>query len=166
MQRSGDYFSFNAEKFLVDVIYLNNQEIGLYITLLSNQWINGKIKIDSFKELFGVEFKEISIGLIDKLTVKEGFVFCEELEGNRHGNWKGGITPENQKHRGSRKYIKWRLDVFKRDNYTCMICGSSGVELNAHHINKFSTHPHLRTELSNGLTLCVPCHKKEHKNGK
>ena len=54
----------------------------------------------------------------------------------------------------------WREAVFKRDNYTCQGCGEKGVYLNADHIKPFAYFPELRFELSNGRTLCVPCHKK------
>lgn len=64
----------------------------------------------------------------------------------------------------SLEYKLWRKAVFKRDNYTCIWCGIKGSEpkgfLNADHIKPFSLYPELRFELSNGRTLCVPCHKK------
>lgn len=62
----------------------------------------------------------------------------------------------------SARYRTWRKAVFERDDYTCQGegCGSRGGELNADHIKPFSTHPELRFKVSNGRTLCVPCHKK------
>jgi HNH endonuclease len=56
-------------------------------------------------------------------------------------------------------YIAWRRAVFERDNYTCVFCGIRGVELQADHIKPYSLYPDLRVELSNGRTLCKPCHK-------
>lgn len=73
--------------------------------------------------------------------------------------WKGGITPEIRKIRNSRKYQEWRKAVFERDNYTCTICRVRGGVLNADHIKGFAYNVELRFELSNGRTLCVPCHK-------
>lgn len=57
------------------------------------------------------------------------------------------------------EYRDWRKTVFARDDYTCLWCGKRGVELNADHIKPFALYPELRLEISNGRTLCVPCHE-------
>ena len=79
--------------------------------------------------------------------------------GIEHPNWKGGITPINQKIRASFEYKLWRKSVFKRDNWTCLVCGQVGGELNAHHIKSFKDYPVLRFEISNGITMCRKCHQ-------
>jgi len=56
--------------------------------------------------------------------------------------------------------MKWRRQVFERDNYTCKECGQRGRQLNAHHIFSYKYFPELRFELDNGITLCVLCHSK------
>jgi len=83
-----------------------------------------------------------------------------EQIGSKNKNWKGGITPINAVIRTSAEYANWRTEIFKRDNYTCQECGSSGVELNADHIKPFAYFPELRLRMDNGRTLCVSCHKK------
>lgn len=80
--------------------------------------------------------------------------------GPKNSFWKGGITPIGIKIRGSDEYKNWRTAVFNRDNFTCQDCGVRGCKLQAHHIKSFSAFPELRFEISNGQTLCVPCHKK------
>ncbi len=85
------------------------------------------------------------------LSIKNG--------GSNHYNWQGGITPINLKIRRSLDYRIWRLEVFKRDNYTCQFCGTRGGDLHADHIKPFAYFPKLRFELSNGRTLCVNCHR-------
>lgn len=56
-------------------------------------------------------------------------------------------------------YKSWRFSVFKRDRYCCALCFRKGIELNAHHIVKYATAPHLRHVTSNGITLCKDCHE-------
>jgi rubrerythrin len=81
-------------------------------------------------------------------------------KGEKNVNWKGGVTPLNEKIRKSPTYKEWRKAVFERDNYTCQMCGKKGGKLHAHHIRLFSEYPELRFEVNNGLTLCKnPCHK-------
>ena len=80
------------------------------------------------------------------------------IRGSNNHRWKGGITPEMEKIRHSLKYKLWRKSVFERDNFTCQFCGKHGGYLHADHIKPFSLFPSLRFKLSNGRTLCVPCH--------
>lgn len=87
------------------------------------------------------------------------------IQGEKHPNWKGGVTPLNKKIRASKEYKIWREAVFTRDNYTCIWCGNrSGtgkkVILNADHIKPFCLFPELRLAIDNGRTLCIGCHRK------
>ncbi|MBU0958775.1 MAG: HNH endonuclease [Nanoarchaeota archaeon] len=84
------------------------------------------------------------------------------IKGEKHWNWKGGITPENHGIRDSLQIRKWRKKVFERDNYICQICGKRGYCLHAHHIKSFVNFPELRFVLDNGQTLCKECHLTIH----
>ena len=84
----------------------------------------------------------------------------EKLDGENHWNWKGGISPINERIRKTLEYKLWRISVFERDNYTCIWCGQIGGTLNADHIKPFSLFPELRFAIDNGRTLCVFCHRK------
>lgn len=86
------------------------------------------------------------------------------LAGEKHYNWKGGITKENNKIHGSAEWKNWRKAVFQRDNYTCQVCLRRGVYLEAHHKKLSSKFPKLRFVVSNGITLCRECHKKLKKS--
>lgn len=83
--------------------------------------------------------------------------------GESHWNWKGGVTPKNQKGRNSPSYKEWRAAVFRRDNYTCQMCGKRGGNLNAHHKKPWAEFPELRFSVENGVTLCHSCHKIVHR---
>ena len=80
--------------------------------------------------------------------------------GANHWAWKGGISPLNKRIRATAEYISWRTAIFHRDDYICQQCDQRGGRLQADHIKPFAYFPHLRFELSNGRTLCVPCHRK------
>lgn len=62
-----------------------------------------------------------------------------------------------------RNLYEWAKDVKKRDGYRCQVCGSSGL-VHAHHIEPKGKRPDLAVELSNGVTLCGPCHASAHNN--
>jgi len=152
----------------------------------SNQWRGGKILVKC--EQCGKEFKvypsDVSNG---------GGRFCkhecygawrtENMRGEKNTAWKGGTTQESVLIRGHKKSEVWRKSVFERDGYACKVCGDkTGGNLRAHHIKHFSKiiqeikekYPLLSTteisgdckelwDISNGITLCEPCHKMEHK---
>lgn len=74
-----------------------------------------------------------------------------------------GITPLRVKMRSSTEQKQWVLNVFKRDHFTCQICGdNTGGNLEAHHIKLFSLYPEERLNLDNGVTLCTGCHLALH----
>lgn len=73
--------------------------------------------------------------------------------------WRGGKVDENRRLRNSSETDNWRRAVFCRDGYKCQACGTGG-KLTADHIKPWSLFPDLRFELSNGRTLCWPCHRR------
>lgn len=71
-----------------------------------------------------------------------------------------GITKHqlDRAERYSVEATEWRKSVFERDDYTCQFCGVRGSYLEADHIKPWAYFPKLRFDLSNGRTLCKPCH--------
>jgi 5-methylcytosine-specific restriction endonuclease McrA len=89
-----------------------------------------------------------------------------EREKRRKGNqtrWEGvPRKPQREKHNGDYRYSEWRKAVFDRDDYTCQECGVRGGQLHAHHVKPWATHPDLRYDVDNGLTLHAACHREVH----
>lgn len=85
---------------------------------------------------------------------------CQKKD--KHPNWKGGISDENNLLRTSLDYKNWRTLVFTRDNYTCKKCNKNGV-LNAHHVEEFANNKELIYDVENGITFCEKCHRSFHK---
>jgi ribosomal protein S27AE len=83
--------------------------------------------------------------------------------GNKNSHWKGGLTKLIRGIRRSPEYYQWRKEVLKRDNFTCQECGKTGESLHAHHKKEVFNYPELIFEVSNGITLCEPCHIKKRK---
>lgn len=89
--------------------------------------------------------------------------YFKTISGSGNPNWRGGIYNRYESIRKSKESDNWRKSVFERDNYTCQHCGDKkGRNLNAHHIIPFSKDKSLRFDISNGITLCNKCHRKEH----
>ncbi len=85
------------------------------------------------------------------------------LRGEKHPNWKGGLSPARQKEYGNPEYLSFVKVVLERDNYTCQSCGAKNgngytVQLEAHHKTPYGERPDLRYDTDNGITLCFDCH--------
>ena len=64
------------------------------------------------------------------------------------------------KERTTLEYKTWRVGILKRDLYTCMQCGCKGEKLEVHHIITVKKDKTKMLDMSNGITLCVNCHKR------
>lgn len=76
--------------------------------------------------------------------------------------WTGYTTTRWQRVINTKEWKAWRMAVFTRDGFHCSLCGSASVrgrKLQAHHIRPKSKYPELVFDVSNGITLCAPCHR-------
>ena len=99
--------------------------------------------------------------------------------GEKNPNWKGGKTKLSQQIRTSAEYSFWRIQIFKRDFFTCQHCGAKNKKgeryiFDADHIYPFykilddfnitSVEEAISCEklwdINNGRTLCRDCHMK------
>lgn len=99
--------------------------------------------------------------------------------GPLNGSWAGGVSKISETIRKLDKYKAWRLDVFERDWFRCILCKSK-ENIQADHIKPFSVimrENNIQTVESalsceelwdrmNGRTLCGSCHRKQPTNGK
>ena len=90
-----------------------------------------------------------------------------KYKGENNSAWKGGITPELQKRINNPVWKIIRKKVYKRDNWTCQICGihcgnEEKSKIQCHHIIPYRITQD--NSESNLITLCASCHgKEEHK---
>lgn len=91
--------------------------------------------------------------------------YKENNFGENHHNWNPNLTDEDRNDKRLYfDYMVWRIEVYKRDNYTCQCCGDNrGGNINAHHLDGYHWCKEKRTDINNGKTLCDNCHIDFHK---
>jgi hypothetical protein len=117
-----------------------------------NKGIPGPLEGKNYEQIYGeqanIEYEKRSLGHLRRLGLTEGSSVARF--GNRY-LLENGI---------------WRRKVLRRDNFTCCKCkyqNKKGKNLHSHHIKPWATFETLRFVVSNGMTLCNPCHKEIHK---
>ena len=88
--------------------------------------------------------------------------------GERNPRWNNGSSTWKDILKSSDEYKAWRMRVFQRDRFTCRWCGHRSKvskpkpDIEANHIYPLRFYPKLALKVSNGITLCVNCHKKTY----
>jgi 5-methylcytosine-specific restriction endonuclease McrA len=97
----------------------------------------------------------------------------QEREWALYGVDRNGLTPDcpatkdaqgvwrRKAGRRRRSNADFRSQVLDRDGHTCVECGSTD-RLHAHHVVPVAVDPKLAEDVSNGVTLCPPCHGGKH----
>lgn len=88
--------------------------------------------------------------------------------GESNPNYRDGSSPERQRLYSSGEGRAILRAVYARDGYRCTRCGApkqGPKTLHAHHVKPWSTHPELRFDLENLVTLCRTCHHDAHRKG-
>lgn len=65
----------------------------------------------------------------------------------------------------SKRWIKKREMILRRDGYMCQMCKRYGRRVQAttvHHIEHYEDRPDLALVNSNLISLCAACHNKQH----
>lgn len=134
-----------------------------------------KISKNSAKIWLG---KHIPKKIKRKISEKQKGISRPQTTGEKHGNWKGGISSLTEKIRHSLRYKEWTRKVFQRDNYTCQKTKiKSKGNIVAHHIKGFAKiieENNIKTleqalscqelwDINNGITLSKKAHKEFHK---
>ena len=128
-------------------------------TLLSDEYESALKKLK-----YKCKNNHISYITFNKLQQGCGCRKCYNLRntGENHFNYNSNLSDEDRLlNRDYSEYHKWRLDVYKKDNYKCVICGSN-KSINAHHLYNYADYPELRTDVLNGAVLCHLCHSEYH----
>jgi 5-methylcytosine-specific restriction endonuclease McrA len=118
---------------------------------LKLQWANGVRILPKGLTMKGHHWK-----------VKDTSKMSESRTGEKNWRWitDRTIALERHQEKNSLDWKQWRMEVFSRDKYTCQECGDSGVYIEPHHIVPLRSDRSKIFEVTNGITLCRPCHMK------
>lgn len=122
--------------------------------------------------------KKLSLETIQKIVQKTKQT--QFKKGNKHPNWRGGITPLRYQILNLPQYKNWRKKIYERDDFTCQWCKKRGGKIAAdHYPESFSEilfHNNIISlkgakkckqlwNINNGRVLCFNCHKKTDNYG-
>jgi len=87
----------------------------------------------------------------------------ERNSGKNHYKYNHNLTEEEREiGRKYPEYGEWRIEVYERDDYICIISGIRGGDLVAHHLESYDKNIELRLVLSNGVTMSKEKHDLFH----
>ncbi len=122
----------------------------------NHNFVNGRACKDRVCSACG---KEITSGSNNLCSA----CYLSSINGSNNPNYKHGHYIGLLE--SSVEYKNWRTQVYKRDRYTCRLCGNNtSGNLQAHHILPKRDYPELIFTVENGITLCKECHTKTFGN--
>lgn len=98
-----------------------------------------------------------------KLSDEHKKKISEANRGEKSHRWIADRTKlKVQNRRNDSLYCRWRMEVYRRDNFKCrMNSPDCRGKITAHHILGWSMYPELRYKTKNGITLCHAHHPKK-----
>ena len=126
------------------------------------EYTGSKVRVEFKHNVCGTTFmKTPELFLIGHRCPECGLT---KRSGVNHYKYNPDLTDEERSRRDmyNGEIRKWRDKVYSRDDYTCKACNERGRRLNAHHIESWDICEEGRFDVSNGVTLCIECHKRFH----
>lgn len=144
-----------------DFEYIKNKAEELGLTILSTEYIDAHTKMNMVCNK-GHQIEKTWHSIRHGQKCRE----CSytDMSGEGNPNYNQDISEELRvKMRTIPEYSAWRRAVLKRDNYTCICCGKYNKKSVTHHVFNYRDNPDLRTDISNGVTMCEKDHLEFHK---
>lgn len=128
-----------------------------------HRFISQKTREKISKRMIGTHQSQATLAKLSKIRKgkKPWNLGIAGKRGVDNPNYKGYLRTRDDMR--TLEYKQWRTEVFKRDNFICRICGTTGGRImNAHHIQRYIDYPEKRYDINNGVTLCKTCHCLVH----
>jgi hypothetical protein len=85
--------------------------------------------------------------------------------GSKNSNWKGGVSPEYYRIKGSSAWRSLRKRIFERDKGSCAVCKEVKNKWHIHHLIHWDLARELIFDDNNVVTMCPKCHHRTHRLG-
>jgi hypothetical protein len=148
---------------------------------LEDEYVDNKKSAQDIGDMFGISAAAIMFWLrkhgiprrdaVDARNLKPRGVSGDKnpmwgRTGELSVRWQGGITPDRQAFYVSQEWKTACSVVWVRDKATCQKCSKvrgevEGLQFHVHHIVSFKEES-LRSEVTNLVLLCKPCHNFVH----
>ena len=106
---------------------------------------------------------DLTYGVYNQCHKNNDVTYCKSCKhlGDRNGNWNNNITySERIIGRNYPEYKEFIKKVLLRDKYICQCCGKHAEDV--HHLDGYNWCIEKRTDVTNGISLCVNCHSNFH----
>ena len=101
-----------------------------------------------------------SCGCLQREKARDNMLkYSSGATGEKHHNWKGGLSPVRNRMEATKKYKILRQKLLS--TMPCAKCGTR-LDLVTHHIIPFCKNNDLLTDENNIAVLCSSCHRKYH----
>lgn len=132
-------------------------------------------RADFYCNIHNLEIKNKKLSNAMLSTICPECIF-DKNRGENNWRWNPDLTFEDRQrnralpfYENGMTYESWRFEVYKKDDFTCQICGHKNIKglgysknLNAHHKDSWDLNEDKRFDINNGVTLCCDCHKEFH----
>lgn len=112
---SAPAFQFYAQDFLTGVMYLTNEEIGIYIKMLAKQWTDGKIPKKRLGFLVGINWEDLSEELQEKFADCGDYIINERLEMEREKQFSYRKKQSENGKKGGRPKKNGEIEEFEEE---------------------------------------------------
>lgn len=165
---SHPWFPLYARDYLATTSHLSAEESGTYIGLLMLSWVKGPLTEDSRRLAIAVRSRPAMV----KAILQEFFTATGSgWVNNRLERERDAVEKRYLKRKAKKEWYKqylqsdrWkeiRAEALARDDGKCRVCGGAATQ--AHHVRYPAKIE--KDCVSNVVSLCRDCHKKEHALG-
>lgn len=120
----------------------------------------GSVRVGRVKSWGGGRYSQLNIFVDDIVKAMEGLLAARHAKQISRITFLKTWTNLRRLLESTEEYKAWRQNVIARAGNACESCARPGHH--CHHIEPLAHNPRRAVDPSNGMYLCVACHKEAH----